>query len=101
MLLQTHIAEELQEHYVPVERRSNMGGVMLLVLVRKDVEPFIRHVYTSGENTGLAGGWSASVQRVCMCARLVLGWLGCGCRWCGSWLQRAAGVCEMPACAQH
>ncbi len=54
--------EVLQARYVLVGRRSNLGGVLLLVLARRDAEPFVQHVYTSGENTGVAGGWRQPLQ---------------------------------------
>ena len=76
------MVEALQEHYVPVARRGNMGGVLLMVLARRDVAPFVRNVFTSGENTGIAGelvagGWW-------------LGWwLVAGGWWLGWWLVAA------------
>jgi hypothetical protein len=81
------VVEALQEHYVPVARRGNMGGVLLIVLARRDVAPFVRNVATSGENTGIAGEPQRS-------AALALGWhwAGLGWHWAGlGWAGLALG----------
>jgi hypothetical protein len=77
------VVEALKEHYVPVARRGNLGGVLLIVLARRDVAPFVRNIYTSGENTGIAGGL-IRLGRAGACwtqrlgAGLGLGWAGLG-----------------------